>query len=965
MKRRVLLGALFALVTLVQTASAQIARPFTPRFSANDRGDILLVGNTLMSCSGNGNSCNRARNGTGNATNNNDWNMQYVDIDGDGSTFNSSSASLTIPPGASVVWAGLYWGGSSTSGTRSVMRFSTPAAGYATVTASQLDVRGSAYQGFADVTARIQAGGSGTYTGADVRSTTGSNRFAGWSLVVVYRNPADPPRNLVVFDGYAEVAPGAAVTIPVSGFVTPPGGAVNTRLGVVTYEGDEGYTGDSFSLNGTLLANGANPSTNFFNSSISDLGAHVTAKNPNYENQLGFDVDRIAANGVLPNGASSATIRLSSTDDRYYPGVVSFATDLYSPVLSGNNFTKFVADLNGGAVTPGDELEYTIHVRNTGNDGSAQTVVRDTIPAYTTYVAGSMQVLAGPNAGAKSDGTGDDQAEFDAGGNRVVIRVGTGANAATGGGLAPGQATSVRFRVRTNSPVPAGAVVSNQAVVDFNAAQLGTALSAASDADTLVAGAQRTNVTVTGTSVAGHAYADLDHDLQREAGEDGTGAPLWAKLVPVSSPGTAQAAASVDPVSGVFAFGIVAQGTYTLILDTNATLGDVTPTYPSGFLGTEAAGGIRPGVVVATNPIANEDFGLWFGSRVEGRVHRDDGAGGGTANDGLAQGSEAGSAGVRVRLTHASCAGGVCDSTITDGGGAFAVWTPGAVAGAPVSIAQVNPGGWISTGGRAGTTAGTYDRGADAITFTAGNGVVYTGSAFGDVPDQQFAPAGNRSGLPGTVVLHPHTLTAGSAGTLTFTRTQTPAPPIPGWSADVYHDLNCDGAIGPGEVIVAPGISVVAGQTVCVILRHVIPLAAPAGASETVRVEAAMDYTGAAPALGGAVGLDDVTSTSGAGQLEIVKAVDRATALPGDVLTYTITYRNSGGAPLSAIEISDATPAYTVFESASCGALGGGLAGCGISAQPASGATGTVTWSLAGVLAPGESGTVTFQVRVE
>ena len=47
-------------------------------------------------------------------------------------------------------------------------------------------------------------------------------------------------------------------------------------LGVVAYEGDFGYTGDSFQLNGTSLSDALNPADNFFNSSITRFGAAVT-----------------------------------------------------------------------------------------------------------------------------------------------------------------------------------------------------------------------------------------------------------------------------------------------------------------------------------------------------------------------------------------------------------------------------------------------------------------------------------------------------------------------------------------------------------------------------------------------------------------------------------------------------------------------------------------------------------------
>jgi uncharacterized repeat protein (TIGR01451 family) len=318
-----------------------------------------------------------------------------------------------------------------------------------------------------------------------------------------------------------------------------------------------------------------------------------------------------------------------------------------------------------------------------------------------------------------------------------------------------------------------------------------------------------------------------------------------------------------------------------------------------------------------------------------------------------------------VRLAHPSCAGGICDTTVTGGGGAFALWAPGATGGAAVNVSQSNLSGWISTGGHGGTTGGVYDRDADAITFVPANGVVYTGLEFGDVPVNQLVPAGNRGGVPGTFVLHPHTFTAGSAGSVTFATTQTPAPAIPGWTADVFQDVDCDSQLDAGEPPLAGALAVAAGQTLCVLLRHVIPVAAPAGAAESVLLGASMDYKGAAPALASVASLVDVTTSGGAGTLEITKAVDRASALLGDVLTYTITYRNSGATPLTSIVIQDATPAWTVFESAACGSLGGGLAGCGVSSQPAAGASGPVTWSLAGALDPGAGGTVTFRVRVQ
>ena len=962
------LFAALALAALVAApAGAQIVRAFTPRYSTNDNGDVVLIGNTLMSCSGNG-QCPNGRNGTGNNLNNNDFNMVYVDVDADGTTNNSSRATLALPAGATVLWAGLYWSGDSNAGARNTVRFSTPVAAYATLTATRLDASGTVYQGFVEVTARVQTGGNGTYTVASVQSTTGTNEFAGWGLVVVYRLASDPPRNLVVFDGYGQVAPGATQTITVSGFLTPPAGPIATRLGVIAGEGDLGFTGDVFRLNGTALTDAANPANNFFNSSISSLGASVTTKTPNYVNQLGWDVDRVSANGVLPNGATSATITLSSTNDRYYPGVVTFATDLYQPILSGNGFTKTVTDVNGGAAQPGDALEYLVTLTNTGNDASANTVVQDTIPANAVYVPGSIVIVSGPNAGAKSDAAGDDQAEYDAATRRVIARLGTGANAASGGRLAPAAATSVRFRVTVGTPIANGAVVSNQAVASFNGEQLGTPFVTQSDGDAVTAGIQRTDITVTvppsGATLSGFAYSDLNHSAFRDGAEPGTGAGLWVKLVAVSAPGVAQAVAAVDAVSGAFAFTFVAPGSYTLVLDDNSAPADVAPALPAGWLGTEHGSGSLA-VTLAALDIGNLNFGLWHGSRIAGRVFRDDGAAGGIANDGVAQAGESGVAGARVLALSAACAAAGCDSAWSDGAGNWTLWIPSGAAGTLVSVRETNLAGWVSTGGGAGTTGGAYARATDEVSFVAASGVAYAALAFGDVPGNAWGPGGTATVFPGDVATYAHTFTAGSAGTLTLGASETPAPAIPGWNVTLVRDLDCDGVMDAGEPAIAAPLALAAGQSVCVIARHASPAGAPNGASESVTITAAFDYTGAAPALAVSAALTDLTTVGDAGSLRLVKSADVATAPPGGYITYTLAYSNPGPAPLTSIEILDATPAFTVFDSGGCGTLGAGLGGCALTTAPASGAAGPLRWTLSGALAPGGSGSVTFRVRVQ
>ncbi len=1633
------LAALLAVsaLALAVPARAQIVRAFTPRFTTSATGDITMIGNTLMSCNGSG-TCASGRLGLGASINDNDFSMVYVDVDGDATTFSSSTADLALPAGATVLWAGLYWGGDSNNAGRNTCLLATPVAGYATITAARLDNIGTVYQGIADVSNQVRAGGNGTYRVANVRSTPNTaNVFAGWGLVVVYQLPQLPMRNLVVFDGFGQVFSGAPITMTVSGFVTPPAGLVQTRLGVIAHEGDLGLTGDAFNLNGVALSNTRNPATNFFNSSISRFDTTVTTKNPDYLNQLGFDIDLVNADGRLANNATTATIQLTSNGDTYYPGAVSFATDLYAPVIDGDSFQKRVVDLNGGPVRPGEALEYTLVMRNVGQDNATQTTMRDTLPANVTYVGGSLSVVSGANAGAKTDAAGDDQMEYVAASRTVVARVGTGANAAVGGQINVNDSTVVRFRVTVGVPAPNGSVVSNQAGITYVGSQTGAALSGRSDGNAVSGGAQPTTVTVaaarmtgkvfedpnygggsgrslaasggavrpgarvelygatgafldadttdaagvylfdgwpagnytvrvvnatvtsgrsgatagllavqtfrtvgasgtavadadriggetpalpdaaanltsaalaslttaaatpqsltpvtlgtvdvadldfgfcfdvvvnandagpgslrqfvinanalgnaglaqaglpagfetsvfmvsdglahpglraglanlltagvvrvtlasalpalgdaatrvdggtqtrdvgdtdagqlgtggvvgaqdlplptlaapevevrdgaslaigfdlaganltlrslaitgfgnvvgndahadvrvgatangarlerctigttaaafadpgglrsggdhvralggdggvidscligfaagnglaltagsngwnvtrtefrsnallasaragvsvessaglrlaqslviehpgagidaatgsgsglfdsltvrrsglasvagvpnagirlggagsrvalcalednvgagvmvtaaaganvitrnrisgngtiaggsgitnqigidllaagddaargtapyttlndagdgdaggdallnfpvlqsavlsngqftlqgwarpgstielfvaaldasgfgegrtyvatfvegsgsdldagsssysglvnglgqgsdntarfrftgaappgvaagttltatatiaasgtsefsgrvvvsTGVTVRGTAYDDRDHNDQRDAGENGTGAALWAKLVPSGFTG-AQQVAGVDLATGAYAFTFVNTATYDVVLDDSADPDDIVAGRPAGWIGTEAASGVIPGVVVAATDQNGLDFGLWHGSRVDGVVFRDDGAGAATANDGARQGAEAGVGAARVRLLAAACAGGLCDSVTTDATGAFRLWLPFAATGASARVAEVDPSGWLSTGGQSGTTAGAYARSSDDVTFAAAAGVTYTGVAFGDVPLNTWIPPLARTIAAGGVAVYPHRFTAGSAGAVSIGIAEAPVPAQPGWSVTLYRDLDCNGVLDAGEPPLPAVVALSAGQSLCVIARHATPAGAAAGAAETATLTASYAYVNATPPLAASNALSDVTTIAPGNGLLLAKRVDVANVAPGGTLTYTITYTNPGGQSISGIVIRDATPPWTVFDSAACAALGAGLTGCALTQQPGAGATGDVVWTLAGTLAPGGSGSVSFRVRV-
>lgn len=471
---RVLAVLLGLLVLLVPEAWAD--RNFAARYSINTNGDLLLIGNTMLTCDTAVANCTTAQGGG--SYRNNDFNMINVDIDSDSSTFNSSQSDLDMPVGSTVVFAGLYWSGESTASARSQVLFKTATSfGYSTVNAQVLDTSsGNVYQAFANVTAAVAAAGSGSYRVANVQTATAATDIqSGWTLIVVYRNNSLPLRNLTVFDGLISVS-ATTITIPVNGFLTPLSGPVTTRLGVLTYDGDRSATGDTLSLNGTAVSDAANPSNNFYNSTIADLGVNVTARSPNFVNTLGLDLDRVnVPAGVLGNGATSATIEVTSpsTNEVFWLGAVTFATDLYVPIITPN-IVKTATDVNGGNLVAGDILRWTISLSNTGLDTATNVTLTDPIPNNVTYSTNSLRVLTGANAGAKTDASGDDQAEyFGSGPARIVMRLGTGANASAGGNIPYTEATSVQFDTIVNAGLAAGTPIDNTVTVGYAGQTIG------------------------------------------------------------------------------------------------------------------------------------------------------------------------------------------------------------------------------------------------------------------------------------------------------------------------------------------------------------------------------------------------------------------------------------------------------------------------------------------------------------
>lgn len=402
-----------------------------------------------------------------------------------------STAVLSLPPGAQVTHAYLYWSATALAPSTNATIERVGAGGFAQPVTSLQLLTGpnNTYRNVADVTALVQANGSGAYrlSGVSIDNwvdVANSNAYAGWWMVVLYRLDSDPLRSLALFDGLDAVANGIPQSVSIGGFVVPTSfGTV--KLAAVAMEGDNTGTGDGLSYDGLPISDLLNPPNNVFNSTHSYLGSAVSVAGDlprttgDMQSMSGIDLDVFDVTALVQAGDTSATITATSASDVYHLTTLVASVPTLAPLFGTSSMS--VTDLDGGVPMPGDELLYSVSVANSGSDTAAQSVFTDPIPGGTAYVPGSLEILAGANAGPKSDAVGDDQAEFDAGNNRILMRLGTGADGTTGGNLAPNDSTVLRFKVVVSDFCSGTLPVVN--VATLNAVGLGSGLPLTSDVD--------------------------------------------------------------------------------------------------------------------------------------------------------------------------------------------------------------------------------------------------------------------------------------------------------------------------------------------------------------------------------------------------------------------------------------------------------------------------------------------------
>ncbi|WP_447912833.1 beta strand repeat-containing protein [Microbacterium phyllosphaerae] len=395
-----------------------------PNYQANVNGDFIMAGNGVLACS----ATTATTNGTcadlhaASSTNANNVNDNFVMSQNNsvaGFTSNSSSATMTIPAGATVVKAFLTWSANTgvyTGDTRRLCAQYSAARGVATMPsgsatgytsrAVQLKVAGSSvtnvapqsmladpasqatalyYSASADVTAAFAAVPTGseiTISAGNIWTPTGAGCYAGWSINVVYDygtfipdNPASVPHNIIYYEGHVrQGANDADLTVAFNGFTAV---AAGTRAGFTLFEGDRNITGDtaSYSRGGstpyTEIANAAGATGNIGISRAVGSVRYTGTAGTAFTNQ-NVDVATVPLTNVIA-GDSTVNLRLGTSGDSYL-----LRNAMLSVPTAGLQLVKtFDGTVDTQSRTAGELATFTIRITNTGAGTLRNIVVTD------------------------------------------------------------------------------------------------------------------------------------------------------------------------------------------------------------------------------------------------------------------------------------------------------------------------------------------------------------------------------------------------------------------------------------------------------------------------------------------------------------------------------------------------------------------------------------------------------------
>lgn len=289
----------------------------------------------------------------------------------------SSSATLSLNPGDVIENAYLYWAGCGT-GDFNVKLNNVDIVPERTFSIIQTSSNLPHFSAFSDVTSLVQSTGNGTYTLSDLDLTSliaqyynNRTNFAGWALIVVYKNNVLPLNQLNIYDGLQGVPNEINILLDNLNVIDNQ----DAKIGFLAWEGDENIrVSENLFINSALIGNPPlNPANNAFNGTNSSTNSNLL---------YNMDLDIYNVENNIQIGDTEATIRLTSGQDF---------------VMINAIVTKFNSQLPDATVTIGNysldcnireiPIEYSVNNFN----------CTDPLPANTNVSIYANGILVGTN----------------------------------------------------------------------------------------------------------------------------------------------------------------------------------------------------------------------------------------------------------------------------------------------------------------------------------------------------------------------------------------------------------------------------------------------------------------------------------------------------------------------------------------------------------------------------------------
>ena len=680
---------------------------------------------------------------------------------------------------------------------------------------------------------------------------------------------------------------------------------------------------------------------------------------------------------VFANANASATLTVGGTDFGDTPASyadawhsVPASPDVYLGATAPDAETSTLQGSDSGVSALGDDTD--------GVDDEDGVTLNGSVLDGQTLIAGSTQTLDIVTAGsgvlnAWIDWNAD--TDFDDPGEQIATDVTPSSNSITLTVTVPQSVTTgvtyARFRFSSDAGLTPSGSATDGEVEDYQ-------------------------ITLSSLTITGSVYHDKQPNYLLDSSDSTTGLSLYVKLVPNAdcsdmSASVATQATAVSLVDGSYGFSDVPAGSYCVVLDDNAVLTDVTAfdAGAAGWVYTETPAGVKA-ITLSTLDANSMNFGLFNGSVITGTVFQDDGFVSTTgpayssvtdANNAVQSVNELAGANVSLVVTD----GASSRTALTGGDGAYTLFIPASwSSGVTLQAENKTITGYNSDGVTPlYTVSDLQDASTARISFnhTPGTSNVYN---IGVVNASKLRPDQSGQGTSPSSVRYTHLYTPGTLGISTLSITGG------NYSYQIKQDTNCNGVIDTNEQTAISSLTVDAtwprdtnGQLAsCALEVHInIPAGIPDGRLDIINLTAELEWQ-TNTAVSDPQSVTDVTTIVSGGALEVQKQVRNITTgtpfstlsegLPGDVLEYCIAFVNRGSDVVSAAEILDSLPFFTVYVvgSASAGASYSDSAGVSFTYTPVADGDNqdaqveVIRWLL-GDLAAGESGQVCYQARIQ